>query len=127
MRAAISFIALSLYCACFSYYIWLICHPTIFGVAYPKTLYNFSMFAIFVFYRWDCSNLTDRQMHTTANTMCFNSMAINFAILALYFGNIITDPKSLIYTFNGSVIASSLLVLKSGLQHGYFKTKYTNA
>jgi hypothetical protein len=55
------------------------------------------------------------------NNICFGAVACNLFILLLYFHNFIADAEYMIYCFNGSVIAVSIMILISGGRHGAFK------
>jgi hypothetical protein len=66
--------------------------------------------------------------HEQLNVLCYIALMINFLLCLLIVANVLNKNnwQTNLYVFNGSIFVTSLIILKSMAQHGYFKDRYEN-
>lgn len=58
------------------------------------------------------------------NAIGFYAIIINFILIILIKAVILTNPIPILVAFNGGILLATIMVLVSGIRHGYFSKKY---
>lgn len=119
MRAVLTLFIVLLYCTLFSYYLIEMNDITI-PMKGIKLLYNFITLGMVMYFFIDFKLGFTSYLHQQFNTVCICCVMINFIFIILTHAEILTNPIKMLWCFNGSVFATTAIVLISGLKHGTF-------
>lgn len=123
MRTAIAITCLIVYVLVFNYYIQTL---GIIPIRFSKLVYNYTtcLMVVFLFLEESFGYVT--YLHKQLNKVAKMSLIFNYVIIIFTHQLIISDPTNMLLIFNGSIFVTSLMILISAWQHGYFKQRYEN-
>ena len=123
MRALICAFALTIYAISFNTYIFLFgAYPS----RYMKLWYNYTTLFLILFIFIDLKIGIVSGLHKQFNDICQFTIMFNFILIILYHHSYGDSGISKLIAFNGSIFVVTVMVLFSGLRHGYFKNKHEN-
>lgn len=126
MRTIISLLALIIFCAVYSWYLFLFTHIDLLPIHRLKLLYYYNLGGMLLFCFIDKRIPCNETYHAQMNDICFSAVLVNIVILILYFHNVLLNHHKMIYLFNGSIFVVSLIVFINAWRYGYFKNRYEN-
>lgn len=127
MRIIITVLALIIYVGVFCIYVYELPRPDI-NLMHCKMIFFSANILMLIFREIDMRSGFVSFYHEQFNTICYASVIINLCLcLAIITGLLNRDNwQTNLYIFNGSIFATSVLLLKTMAQYGYFKDKYEN-
>lgn len=119
-RAILSLFMLIVNMGCYNFYFY-----ELFWGSWDKVIAKALYYATtFVFYEYFITNdIVKRNTHLNFQ-ICYigkNGIAVNFLLFALILFGIASHPILYVLLLNGSVFAISVMILFSGIRHGFFK------
>lgn len=119
MRAGITVVFLIVFCAVMTYYINMAFSPIqSMSVSNLKLMFYADLFLLTLIIYF---NSGIEGILRYVNQICTLALATSFLIPMLYYSGFVKSAKDLMLLFDGSVIVASLVVLITGVRHGYFK------
>jgi|GEM_PF-2977984 len=84
-----------------------------------KLFYNYITFGMLLFALLDLKCGFVSFMHKQFNLICFICLLINYVIIILTHHTILRDCDPIFYSFNGAVMAVTIMIGSSIYRHGY--------
>lgn len=79
-----------------------------------KLFYNYLNIGMLLFYFFDLKTGFESEWHKEFNSICFWTLIMNYILIILNHHELITDPITKFWWFNGSVVVVSLMILING-------------
>lgn len=119
MRSIVCIIAIMLYSVFFSLYIFQWTNPDV-PMKQLKLWYNYINVGMLIFYWIDLKTGFESEWHKEFNAICFFAVILNYILVILNHHELLNDPVSKFWCYNGSLFVTSLFVLISGGRHNAF-------
>jgi hypothetical protein len=110
-----------IYCTLFSLYVLQLPNPDV-PMKQLKLFYNYLNVGMLLFYFIDLKRGIESEWHQQFNDICFWVVIINYILIILNHHELLNDPITKFWCFNGSVIITSLMILISGGRHNEFNS-----
>lgn len=118
MRIYITVIMLCLYVGLFNLYIY---DLTRINIQTSKLFYNYLTLGMVVFIVADWKAGFVSRWHEQLNFICILCLMVNYVLIILTHHTVLKKPIPMFITFNGTVLAVTILILINCIKHGYFK------
>ena len=113
MRSIVCIGAVMLYCVQYSLYLLQLYNPDV-PMQQIKLFYNYLNIGMLLFYYIDQRTGFESEWHREFNAVCFWTLIINYILIILNHHELLTDPITKFWWFNGSVVIASIIILING-------------